>query len=354
VVHRTFQSPIQAVEGKPSLYKSYGAIWGDHEHLDAYGTFFTRDTELGLDWFDRRPWLYGHGQNRFAGSQKLGDWKDHGLDDHGLFFLGELNARFEYLDEVQFLMDIGYLFPSSGTLSHILRVADDGWIEQWPIVELSSTPQPAEWRIPKQVDASSRRRAAEAIRTLGGLTMPDDVLGTLFPGVAVPGETPQDTEPARSEVQETDTADAIAAEPPAPGEQENGNVDESTTVIEEEVQEEPTALELQTAVLHLDESLRDAFAQLQTLQEENTLLRTRLELVELPPAEQVSNLVADRNWTDRLFSAAREGRAITQRDAGGTSDDPLAASDALLAQLGRVGAPDESNDVLGRIIASQH
>ncbi|NIQ81013.1 MAG: hypothetical protein GTN93_23535 [Anaerolineae bacterium] len=342
-VRRVLATPIRAVDGHPGRVKSYAAIWGDEENMDLYGTWFTRETDFALDWYDQRPWLYDHTLNQFVRAAKIGSWKDADLDDHGLFFLGELDAHFRYLDEVEFLMTLGYLFPSSGTLSHVMQVADDGWIQRWPIAELSSTTSPAEFRIPAQVDASSRRRAAEAIRRLGGLTMTEDVQGALFPGVDLETPPAEPVAPARATETELETPPAVdaATEDRAPGEQEED--------------EEVTVEQLQTAVLHLDDTVRELVTELQVLREENTTLRTRLDAVELPPAQQISHLVSDRNWTDRLFCASRSGRAITNQDVGnpGEPQEPLDETDPVLAQLGTVLAGGPDQDVLSRIVASQ-
>jgi hypothetical protein len=331
--------------------KSYAAIWGDEEHPDWYGTWFTRDTDFALDWYNERPWLYDHTMNSFVGAAKIGSWKDADLDDHGLFFLGELDSHFRYLDEVEFLMELGYLFPSSGTLSHAMQVADDGWIRRWPVAELSSTTQPAEFRIPAQgVDASSRRRAAEAIRRLGGLTMTQDVHGALFPGADLP-ETPQAEPgtPARAidePVEEpVDAVIEVEAEPES--EPEDG--------VEAEPQDEVTLAEVQSAILSVDGVMRQAFEELRALREEYQELQDRVATLEVPAARQVSNLVADPHWTDRLFCATRSGRAIRNADVGndGDPETPLPQGDPVLASLGQPGASIEGLDVLSQIVASQ-
>lgn len=349
-VRRVLAEPVRAVDGRPGRVKSYAAIWGDEEHPDWYGTWFTRDTDFALDWYDQRPWLYDHTFNAFVGAAKLGDWKDADLDDHGLFFLGELDARFRYLDEVEFLMELGYLFPSSGTLSHAMRVADDGWIQRWPVAELSSTVGPAEWRIPAQgVDASSRRRAAEAIRRLGGLAMSQDVAGSLFPGIEL--QAPQEEPTARAtEVEEVEVEDAVV-EAPAPGEEveeSESSVDAATTTDDE----------VRAAILSVDDAVRELFEEIRAIRSENEELHRRLQELERPPAEVLSDLTAQRNWTDMLFSATRSGRVVTNRDAGNEggpdANEPLAQSSSLLTQLGQVsGGATGTMDILAQIVNSQ-
>ncbi len=354
-VRRVLQLPMRQVEGKPGRVKSYAAIWGDEDHPDWYGTWFTRETDFALDWYNQRPWLYDHSMNSFVRTAKIGDWKDADLDEHGLFFMGELDKHFHYLDEVEYLMELGWLFPSSGTLSHVMQVADDGWIRRWPIAELSSTTSPAEFRIPaQQMKASHRRRAVEAIRRLGGLTMSEEngsVATALFPGVTLQ-QTDPPTEPV-APARATEDEDTIepevdaAVEDTAPG--EGSEIDEEVETTEEPVLPELAFGQIETAILSIDEVVR-------SLAEQVERLAGRLDALEQPPARQVSDLVADQHWTDRLFCATRSGRAITNEDVGNEDNPqgPLSESDALLAQLGSIqGPPEPGQDILGRIVASQ-
>ena len=39
----------------------YLVVWGSHDSRDLQGEYFTPETELGLEWYDRRPVLYHHG-----------------------------------------------------------------------------------------------------------------------------------------------------------------------------------------------------------------------------------------------------------------------------------------------------
>ena len=41
----------------------YLVVWGSPAQRDLQGEYFTPETELGLDWYDRRPALYHHGQD---------------------------------------------------------------------------------------------------------------------------------------------------------------------------------------------------------------------------------------------------------------------------------------------------
>lgn len=350
---RILPREVRAVENKPGRVHSYAAIWGDETRPDWYGTWFTRETDFALDWFDKRPWLYAHAGNPFVGGAKIGEWRDADLDDYGLFFIGELEERFRYLDEVEFLMEIGYLFPSSGTLSYAARIADSGWIERWPIVELSSTVAPAEFRIPaQQLDASRRRQAAQAIRKLGGATMSEDtnVLATLVPGVNL---APPPQEPA-AHVRDASELDPSGTEPvgeqldasadPAPGEEdaEESLPEEAVTGIDEE--------QLRGLLERADEQQRALRAELQSLREEVQALREQQ-----PTAVEAARALVDEptSWMEQLFTASRDGQPLTPPE-GTPEGEPYPEDGGVLGQLGTLGAgQDTTNDVFLSILNSQ-
>lgn len=353
-MRRILPRSVRAVEGKIGRVHSYAAIWGDEDNPDLYGTFFNKDTDFCMDWFDKRPWLYDHAYNNFVRSAKIGAWRDADMDDFGLFFIGELDERFRYLDELQFLMELGYLFPSSGTLSYVARIADDGWVEKWPIVELSSTVAPAEWRIPAQVDASRRRQAAQAIRRLGGLTMSEDtnVLAAFVPGVNL---TPQPQEPAESvrdvsepELPVDDTVDEApgASANPAPGEDDVGT---------EEVEVPPAVDPEALSVSQLRDILQRADAELRALRDLVVGLReevTQLREERPEPVQVARALVAEEpTWMERLFVGSRDGTPLRNAEDPG---QPIPEDGGVLAQLTSVQAGrEDGDDVFLTILDSQ-
>jgi predicted DNA-binding protein (UPF0251 family) len=72
-----------------------------------------------------------------------------------------------YVRAVQRLVEKGILHWSSGSLAHLVEVAEDGQIKRWPLVEGSLTPTPAE---PRRTDVQSIKSAYEA---LGIALIPD-------------------------------------------------------------------------------------------------------------------------------------------------------------------------------------
>ncbi len=163
-VRRIAPNPIKLVDGSELEYECYGILFGSREKRDLEGTFFTKDTNLHLGWYNQRPWLYHHGLNKHVQLDNVGTWKSVEVDDTGAFFRGELDARHRYLEQVQELLSEKALLPSSGTFNYMMKVADDGEILEWPVGELSSTVAPAEFRM-----NPISPRAAKALETLGGM-----------------------------------------------------------------------------------------------------------------------------------------------------------------------------------------
>lgn len=163
-VSRIAPNPIRFVKGSELEYECHVVLFGDRETRDLEGTYFDGDTRFHLDWHTQWPWMYHHGMNKHIQLDNVGMWKSPAIDDAGVFMRGELNSRHRYLEQVQELLEDEALFPSSGTFSYMMKVADDGHILEWPIGEVSSTVAPAEFRM-----NPISQRAAKALEILGGM-----------------------------------------------------------------------------------------------------------------------------------------------------------------------------------------
>lgn len=145
----TFGSAIKALE-TPGRVGGYLVYWGSAEQADLQGEYFTRDTDLCLDWYPQRPALYHHGLDSTLKASAIGVIDTLKMDDTGLWAEAQLDMRNKYIAEIQRLIDQGVLHWSSGSLPHIVKRVK-GWIEKWPIVEGSFTPAPADWRQTTQI-----------------------------------------------------------------------------------------------------------------------------------------------------------------------------------------------------------
>jgi len=134
----------------------YLLVWGDAHTRDLQGEYFTPQTELGLEWYERRPVLYHHGLDDAVKAAVIGQIDRLLADEIGIWAEAQLDLRQRYVRAVHDLVQRGQLHWSSGSLAHLVQVADDGRILRWPIVEGSLTPTPAE---PRRTDVHTLKSA---------------------------------------------------------------------------------------------------------------------------------------------------------------------------------------------------
>jgi HK97 family phage major capsid protein len=138
----------------------YLVVWGDASQPDLQGEYFTPDTDLGLDWYPRRPVLYHHGLDGDLGPVMIGQIEVMQPDHTGVWVEAQLDMRSRWARAVLDLVQRDALGWSSGSLPHLVDVAPDGHIRRWPVVEGSLTPSPAE---PRYTDAVAVKAAFQAL-----------------------------------------------------------------------------------------------------------------------------------------------------------------------------------------------
>jgi hypothetical protein len=138
----------------------YLVVWGDVLRPDLQGEYFTPDTDLGLDWYPRRPVLYHHGLDGDLGPVMIGQIEVMQPDQTGVWVEAQLDMRSRWARAVLDLVRRDALGWSSGSLPHLVDVAPDGHIRRWPVVEGSLTPTPAE---PRYTDAVAVKAAFRAL-----------------------------------------------------------------------------------------------------------------------------------------------------------------------------------------------
>jgi HK97 family phage major capsid protein len=138
----------------------YLVVWGDESRRDLQGEYFTPDTDLGLDWYPRRPVLYHHGLDGDLGPVMIGQIETLRPDPTGVWVEAQLDMRSRWARAVLDLVRQGALGWSSGSLPHLVEVKAGGHIRRWPIVEGSLTPTPAE---PRYTDAVAVKMAFQAL-----------------------------------------------------------------------------------------------------------------------------------------------------------------------------------------------
>ena len=138
----------------------YLITWGEPRERDVQGEYFTPETDVGLDWYERRPVLYHHGLDGALKAAVIGVIDCLAPDEVGLWAEAQLDLRKRYVRAVRRLVDQGVLSWSSGSLPHLVEVGEDGRVKRWPIVEGSLTPTPAE---PRRTDVRTLKSAYKAL-----------------------------------------------------------------------------------------------------------------------------------------------------------------------------------------------
>ncbi|MBZ0300809.1 MAG: phage major capsid protein, partial [Anaerolineae bacterium] len=154
------QTTLKTLDAEAGRVGGYLVVWGSRTQRDLQGEYFTPETDLGLGWYDQRPVLYHHGLDGNLKAAVIGTIDTLVADETGVWAEAQLDLRKRYVRTVQRLVDKGALGWSSGSLPHLVKVADDGRIQQWPIVEGSLTPAPAE---PRRTDVRTIKSAYDAL-----------------------------------------------------------------------------------------------------------------------------------------------------------------------------------------------
>jgi hypothetical protein len=151
-----FESPetIKAIEtsGGKTTVGAYAIRFSGPDQKDLTGEFFTANTYLGAHKGDGVDVLFNHGQAPSKAFDEicgmiLGAAKAT-ADQVGVFVQHVLDLSDEYQAAIAKLCAAGKLKWSSGATSHMVKRADTGEIQRWPIAEFSYTPTPAEPRLP--------------------------------------------------------------------------------------------------------------------------------------------------------------------------------------------------------------
>lgn len=153
----------------------YLVAWGDEKRRDLTGEFFDRSQTEGLkaifDHIGKIPGLYHHAMDGSVKYTPIGTIDVLEEDDLGLWAEMQLDMANQYSAEVQKLTQRKALGASSGTLPGARKVAPNGLIKAWPIIEGSLTPTPAETRL-RELGVAELK----AIYTDLGLDLPDELV----------------------------------------------------------------------------------------------------------------------------------------------------------------------------------
>lgn len=137
----TLDMTVKFAKDSDTIIEGYGVPFG----LDLDGQQFTAKTDRCHNWFPKggRPILYDHGFNKSIKMAPVGFELSTELREEGDWVRGELDKASKYYDRVAALIREGKVGWSSAAPDHKVKVAKDGTIEQWPVIEYSLTVTPA-------------------------------------------------------------------------------------------------------------------------------------------------------------------------------------------------------------------
>ncbi len=129
---------------------AYGILWGDKNNKDYHNEYFTQNTAEIKSVFEGMgaiPLLFDHGFDNTIKSIVLGKVTTLEEDEVGLWFEAKVTEHETYKKMVQPLVAKKMMYPSSGVLPAAKKVKSTGEITRWPIVEMTLTHRPAEYRM---------------------------------------------------------------------------------------------------------------------------------------------------------------------------------------------------------------
>ena len=104
---------------------------------------FSKDTELFLRAYNKRPLLYFHGMDKALGVEPIGDEIKWEQKDGGIWLEAQLNLSGKYQEHVLELARRGLLGFSSGAHPQSVVKSASGLIERWMWLETSLLPIPS-------------------------------------------------------------------------------------------------------------------------------------------------------------------------------------------------------------------
>ena len=119
----------------------FGGPMPGNKDLD--GDAFSKDTELYLDAYDKRPVLYFHGMDKALGAGPIGTEVKWEQRDGGIWLEAQIATSAKYQEHIRELAKRGLLGYSSGANPRSVVKSASGLIERWMWMETSLLPIPS-------------------------------------------------------------------------------------------------------------------------------------------------------------------------------------------------------------------
>jgi hypothetical protein len=166
---KSIEYPIKLLHESPDEFVvgGYGHIWGGPgADSDLELNYFTPESDLmpalvpvKLATFEHSILDVTPDGDPFDGPIGKAYESETYVDRVGKWITARLDKRRAYIDAVMTLIDKRALNWSSGSIPHLTKIAQDGWIARWPVVEYAQTITPAE---PRMTDVQRIRAVYKA------------------------------------------------------------------------------------------------------------------------------------------------------------------------------------------------
>lgn len=101
---------------------------------------FTERTDPKPHWFEERPVLWHHGQDRWVGDEQIGRQGPITKSKEGWWAEMWLDKQNRYFAEIDKMIQSEKMFGSSGSVPHLVKKASDGELLVWPHIEQTLSP----------------------------------------------------------------------------------------------------------------------------------------------------------------------------------------------------------------------
>ena len=132
---------------KGAVIGGYMALWGDPDHRDLHGDYFTPQTEFYLDAYNKAPALFHHGKDPKLGVATLGHRDDAWQDEVGLWVQDWIDVSNKYWSMVEHLLENKSLYYSPGAVPHLVKRTSDRELLSFPVADDTFTPIPIQYAL---------------------------------------------------------------------------------------------------------------------------------------------------------------------------------------------------------------
>jgi hypothetical protein len=163
-----FGAAVKALPEGNGRIGGYLIVFGDGEHRDLQGEYFTAKTDFMLEGYPiaGERVLYHHGLDKKLGAKPLARIDVMRTDAVGVWVEAQLDMADAYQQAIEEMVQAGKLGWSSGALPQTVDVDGSGEIKRWAVIEGSLTPRPAQPMATRIVTVKSLLEGEKTVNVL--------------------------------------------------------------------------------------------------------------------------------------------------------------------------------------------